>query len=233
MTATATPALTIEQLETAILADVVTRFANLRESTSRFSLLVKFEGQPAWQAIGNLVVRNLIRNKAVNKRTAEEEYLPRAAAFEFCGNKQLRDQARFATTVVLRTLKQMFKGERKRDGLTFEDLERHVEDLEPDTLIESAILKLGLYLSTDFHVLSYSSSPDSLEVTSFQISEAAITMANPDAEWDRVMAGFQPILRRVGENGGRAVEALPEWERITPLGGGGQSDVFLVRSPER
>jgi len=36
--ATAIPA-TIEQLETAILLDVVTRFAKLRETTSRFSLL--------------------------------------------------------------------------------------------------------------------------------------------------------------------------------------------------
>jgi hypothetical protein len=33
-----------------MMADVVTRFANTWESTSRFSLLVKYEGGPAWQA---------------------------------------------------------------------------------------------------------------------------------------------------------------------------------------
>src|SRR6266496_917165 len=107
---TAAPALTIEQLETAILGDVVTRFVNLKESTSRFSLLVKFEGQPAWQAIGNLVARNMMRNSAFNKPTEEEEYLPAAAAFEFCGNPELLKKAKAATTVVLHTLKQMFKG---------------------------------------------------------------------------------------------------------------------------
>jgi hypothetical protein len=110
MTATTAPASTIEQLETAILADVVTRFANLRESTSRLSLLIKFEGQPAWQAISNLVGRNRIRNQALNKPTEEEEYLPTAAGFEFCGKPELRNEAKAATTVVLRTLKQMFKG---------------------------------------------------------------------------------------------------------------------------
>jgi hypothetical protein len=67
------PAPPMEQLETAILMDVVTRFASLWESTSRFSLLVKFEGQPAWQAMANLSSRNIIRKSDVNKPTDEEE----------------------------------------------------------------------------------------------------------------------------------------------------------------
>jgi len=68
----------------------------------------------------------------------------------------------------------------------------------------------------------------------FQIGEGAISMANPYTEWDRVMAGFR-----------RQTVALPtaqvdfqthgkdQWDQIGPLGGGGQSDVFLVRTPER
>jgi hypothetical protein len=93
MSTQAAPSLTMENLQTAILADVVTRFANLHESTSRFSLLTKFEGQPAWQAISNLAGRNMIRNVAVNKPTEDEEYLPTASAFEFCGILDLRNKA--------------------------------------------------------------------------------------------------------------------------------------------
>src|SRR5689334_1028758 len=102
------PSLTMEKLQTAILADVVTRFVNLHESTSRFSLLVKFEGQPAWQAISNLAGRNMIRNVAVSKPTEDEEYLPTASGFEFCGILDLRNKAKTATTVVLHAVKQMF-----------------------------------------------------------------------------------------------------------------------------
>jgi serine/threonine protein kinase len=222
------PAATIERLETAILLDVVMRFVNLREGTSRLSLLIKLEGQPAWQAIGNLTSRSMIRNRAFNKPTEEEEYLPTAAAFEFCGNSELRDKAKSATTVVLHTLKQMFKGERKKEGLTFEDLQRHVNDLYPNNMFDPSELKLGLYLANDFRVFSMHNSPD-WEVTSFRISEAAISMANPDTEWDRVMEGIGPSRTRIAG----PVEQITQWEEIKPLGGGGQSNVFLVRSPER
>lgn len=228
MTATtATPA-TIEQLETAILLDVVTRFAKLKETTFRFSLLVKFEGQPAWQAIGNLTGRNMIRNQAVGKPTEEEEYLPTATAFEFCGNSELRDKAKSATTVVLHTLKQMFKGERKKEGFTFEDFQRHVNDLYPKNTFDPSELKLGLYLAKDFNVLS-SYGSDMKEVAQFRIAETAIGMANPDTEWDRVMARLRPIRKPIAES----VEPIKQWEEMRPLGSGGQSDVFLVRSPAR
>ncbi len=58
----------------------------------------------------------LIRNQAFGKATSEEEYLPSAARFEFCGNAHLRNEAKAATTVVLRALREMFKREKKRIG---------------------------------------------------------------------------------------------------------------------
>ena len=218
----------MEQLQTAILADVVTRFVNLHESTSRFSLLVKFEGQPAWQAISNLAGRNMIRNVAVNKPTEDEEYLPTASAFEFCGILDLRNKARTATTVVLHAVKQMFKGESKKT-LSFEDLQRHVNELFRNNKFDPTELKLGLYLANDFRVLSPQNSPDPKDVVSFRITEAAISMPNPDTEWDRVMAVWRGTPPAVEQS----IEPEPEWEQLRPLGGGGQSDVFLVRSPER
>jgi len=135
----------MEQLETAILADVVTQFASSWQSTSRFSILVKYEGHPAWQAIANLTSHNIVRKSDVNKPTDEEEYLPTAAAFELCGNAELLTKAKTATTVVLHTLKQMFKGERKKkEGFSFEDFQRHVNDIYPGNNFECSSSKLGL-----------------------------------------------------------------------------------------
>src|ERR1700733_11928765 len=99
--------MTTEQLEAAILSDVVIRFANLKEGTTRRALLIKLKGQPAWQAIANLLNQNILRRKG-DTATTEEEYLPAAAAFQFCENAQLREQAERATTVVFHALQQMF-----------------------------------------------------------------------------------------------------------------------------
>src|SRR5215469_4870076 len=144
--------MTIEQLETAILSDVVTRFANLKESTSRRDLLIKFRAQPAWQAIANLTSQNVLRRKDTNTPTEGEEYLPTAAAFQFCGSAEFREQAKFATTIVLHTLQQMFVGERKKEGFALEDLKLHVEAIYPEKMFDDETLRLGLYLAQDFGV---------------------------------------------------------------------------------
>jgi hypothetical protein len=210
--------LTAEQLRTAILSDVVTRFVNLNESTSRRALLIKFKNQPTSNAIGSLLNQNIIRRKGSNAATSEEEYLPTAAAFEFCGNIQLRDEAKRATTVVLHTLQQMFVGEQKKEGFVLEDLKNHIDALYPNQVLDIATLKLGLYLAKDFSVLAgyQLNSPEDTEVRSFQIGEGAISLANPDVEWDRVMASYK-----------QAEDTLSDAEESRE-----ESVRFEVRSPE-
>ena len=95
-----------------------------------------------------------------------------ASAFELCGNPELLKRAKAATTIILHTLKQMFKGERKKDGLTFDDFLRHVKDLNPGNTFNPTDLKLGLYLAKDFKVLSIHGS-DPKELGQFRISETA------------------------------------------------------------
>jgi hypothetical protein len=194
MTATPAPEPKTKQLETNILLDVVTRFVKFRKSTLRRSLLVKYEGQPVPQAIFRLIGGNLLQRKTSNAANEKDEYLPKAASFEFCGNGKLREQAKFATTVVFHTLKQMFKGELDKERFIFEDLNAHIDFIYPDQVIEDETVKLGLYLAKDFSVLqSYQmNSPDDTEVISFQIAECAVGMANPDAEWDTVMSRYLP-----------------------------------------
>ncbi len=179
--------MTNEQLESAIILDVVTTFANLKEATPRRALLIKFKGLPASQVIGNLLNRNILRRTDSDTVTMDEQYLPAAAAFELCTNAHLREQAKLATTIVLHTLHQMSIGESKRDGFAFDDLKRHVEWIYPNRRIETATLKLGLYLAKDFSVLTSYRPPGGTEITLFQIGEGAISMADPGTEWERVM----------------------------------------------
>jgi hypothetical protein len=213
----------LSELEIAILLDVVTTFSNLRERAARYLLMIKFEGKPAGQAISNLVGRNLIRNQAINKPTVEEEYLPTAAGFEFCGNAELRDRAKLATSLVLHIVKQMFKGERKKEGLSLADLQRHYDYMYPNRAFDAAELKLGLYLAGDFGVLSsYQTTDDGMDVTSFQISELAIGIANPDAEWDAMMARYKPSTPSVSLHlppaQGRSVKKRASQQTFLPAG---------------
>jgi hypothetical protein len=120
--------MTTEQLETAILSDVVTRFVNVKESTSRRDLLIKFKKQAVPHVIANLLNQNMVRRR---DPSTEEEYLPTAAAFQFCNNAQLRGMAKLALTVVLHTLQQMYVGERSKDGFVLPDLKRHAEAIYP------------------------------------------------------------------------------------------------------
>src|SRR5438132_1290077 len=112
-------AMTKEQLEVAILLDVVTSFADLKQSTPRRSLLIKYKNHPASFAINDLVNQNIIRRKNTNVATTDEEYFPAAAAFELCGDNRLREQAKHASTIVLTTLQNMFIGEQKKEGFRF------------------------------------------------------------------------------------------------------------------
>ena len=170
-----------------------------------------------------------------NVATVDEEYLPHAAAFEICDDPQLREQAKHAATIVVHTLQQMFIGEpKKKEGYSFEDLDRHVSEIYPNQLFEDETLKLGLYLATDLSVLGGFGfrQPDETEIVTFHIAESVTNMPNPENQWDRVMAGFKRFMAP-DPNANQPSSEAAEWEHIKLLGGGGQSDVFLVRSPAR
>ncbi len=224
-----------QQLELKIVSEIVNRFAHIRQSTSRRALLIKFINQPTMGAIADLVDGRVIRRKGQGVATADEEYLPMAAAFELCDDPRLRREARSAAAVVLHALQQMFIGEPKRGNYVFEDLDSHVSQIYPNQIFEDDQLKLGLYLAADLNVLSSFGfrPPEETEVYSFQISESVTNMPNPENQWDKVMAGFKRFTSSKPATTQGRTPKTAEWEEIKRLGGGGQSDVFLVRSPGR
>jgi hypothetical protein len=167
MTTAPTETLTKDQLEKAILLEVVTRFMNLHQSTSRQSLVIKFDGQPTGHVLFELMTRTLLNRQQSCIPTESEKYLPGALAFEFCGNEQFRQDAKFAATIVLHALKEMYKNEKNEIGFSFEDLERYAAEKFPDRHIDSQTLKLGLYLSKNLSVLTSYGLLTALKLSSF------------------------------------------------------------------
>jgi tRNA A-37 threonylcarbamoyl transferase component Bud32 len=220
-----------EQLELAILNDVVNGFVHLNQSTARRALLIKYKNRPAAEVLQNIVNNNIIRRKGSEGATTDEEYLPTAAAFELCGDTQLLEEAKNASAVVLYTLQQMFVGDPRKEGYAFNVLKEHAALVFPNHNPDDATLKLGLYLARDLHALMghRMKLPDQTEVEWFQIAETVANLPNPDREWDRAMTGYRPSSVSTEPEGSEGAQ----WEQIRRLGGGGQSEVFLVRSPAR
>jgi hypothetical protein len=220
-----------EQLELAILKDVVNRFVHLNQSTARRAVLIKYKNQPAAEVLQNLVNQNIIRRKSSDAATTDEEYLPAAAAFELCGDNQLLEEAKRASAVVLYTLQQMFVGDPREGGYAFNVLKEHAALVFPNQNFDDATLKLGLYLAKDMHALmgNRMNQPDQTEVEWFQIAETVANLPDPERAWDRAMTGY----RRSTVFTEAETQEEAQWEHIRRLGGGGQSEVFLVRSPAR
>src|ERR1700688_22002 len=229
-------AMSAAEIEAAILSDVVVRFVNLKASTTRRDLIVKFRDS---DILTNLANRMVLRRMNAG---SGEEYLPTAAAFQFSGDAQLKETAKLGLTVVLHALQNMGVGEPKEAGYTFDDLKRHVYDIYPSRKFDDETLKLGLYLAQDFGVLGgfRFNAPSDTEIVWFQVGESAITMKNLDDQWDIVTArygrsnellyssGNVEEIEKALKTGGQA-----RWEEVAPLGEGGQSTVFLVRRPSR
>jgi hypothetical protein len=173
------------EIQAAILSDVATRFVNLKASTARRDLVVKYRDT---EALTDLVNGMFLRPK----QSGQQEYLPTAAAFQLCDNSELRETAKFALTTILHVLQNMAVGDPKDVGYSFDDLKRHVNDIYPNRRFDDETLKLGLYLARDFGVLGgLRNNPDETEITWFQISETAITMRDLDSQWDLVTARYQ------------------------------------------
>jgi Protein kinase domain len=189
--------MTKDQLEKALLLEVVTRFHDFNQSVSRYSLVLKFEGQPALtQVLYDLQARSLLIRQNQNVPTDEEEYLPGALAFELCGDKRYREEAKSAVTVVLHTLRQMYKKEHNKQ-FTLDDLERYAAEGFPGKYIDRATVKFGLYIAKGFNVLTSYGPPDGVEVAEFRIAEWIMSIPNLDAEWDTMVDRSTPRVPQV------------------------------------
>jgi len=176
------------QLQARVLTVVAKRFVNLKETTARKDLILQFERA---EEISELVRRGILRGK---DNAVPEQYLPTAAAFEFCDDPELRETAKRGVTAVLHALKNIYKVETK-DRFSFADLQEHVHRIFPKSTYEEETLKLGLYLIADFNVLQsrQMNQPDQTEVVAFQVGEGIITRGDLNGAWDAVTSAYKPM----------------------------------------
>jgi serine/threonine protein kinase len=165
---------------------------------------------------------------------------PKTLTFHYCGDAEALHRARHSVEVVLYILKDLFENVDKTD-FTRSDIETHA--LEMNKVVEGVTIDLGLYLVREFGVLM-GWSGNQTTLTKFQINENIVTLDVSQA-WDKFVLGYPQFFESPPQS---PVSASPRdgdglqdrsdapnggWEQLGPLGGGGQSDVFLVRNPAR
>jgi len=176
------------RLQAQILTVVAKRFVNLKESTARKDLVLEFE---RGEEISDLARRGVLKCK---ENVVPEQYLPTAAAVEFCDDPQLRETVRRSTTAVLHALKNIYKVERKQQ-FSFADLQEHIRRVFPSSTYDDDALKLGLFLAADFNVLQSRqlNQPDQTEIVAFHVSESIITRGDLNGAWDTMTAAYKPV----------------------------------------
>jgi hypothetical protein len=179
-----------EQLQARMLTFVVREFLDKRRATPRRELILAFETENVSETLCNLTNHNLLRRK---DNISPEQYLPAAAAFQFCDDDTVRAHARKAATEILYTMRRMFKANPSERWYTFEDLLQEVRVRELRPALDEPTIKLGLYLTQDLNVLSarQMNPPDDTEVVKFQIGEGIITTyKNLEAAWDTLIGWY-------------------------------------------
>jgi serine/threonine protein kinase len=214
----------LSDVEKKILKTVVQRFLDSKSATRRKDLLDAFESPGA---IDSLVSTTVLEQASANN------YLPSAIAFHYSDDPEVQALTKRGVRAVARVFKNLIKEDRPNlDPANIETLAR-----EADSGITDKMVRVGLYVARDLGLLTASQgrNQEQVDVIPVTINEY-IYEKNPEILWDQFVnrndphpqhapAGANPHSSQKQKYGG--------WEIIERLGGGGQSDVFLVRAPER
>lgn len=215
----------LSDVEKKIVNSVVRHYLDSKRTTRRKELLDAFE-RPG--AIDSLV------STAVIERTQVNNYLPSAIAFHYCGDPEVQAWTRRGVRAVAHVFRNLIKQDRPNlDPANIEALAR-----ELDSGITDKMVRAGLYVASDVGILSgYQGRNDQqVDVIPVNINEY-IYEKDPEKLWDAFTRRHDPLPQPASA---ATVNPSPlqkpkygGWEIIERLGGGGQSDVFLVRAPKR
>ncbi len=165
-----------------ILMDVVQRFINLGEPTSRRQLIRKFKDS---KSLDELLKRPFFYP------VKDGEYQPMPLAFHHCGNSDILAKARIATEKTLWTLQNLDEAhpEKPDQRFTVEEYVEHATRIytqPPD----KAELLLGLYLTrASFGIFASSSGlADSLHTPVWFCLNESIVTIDPGKAWDELIA---------------------------------------------
>jgi hypothetical protein len=215
----------LSDVEKKILDSVLRNYLDFKRVTRRKELLDAF-GSPG--AIDKLV------STLVLERTPENNYLPSAIAFHYCGDPEVRALTKRGVRAVAHVFKKLIREDRPNlDPANVEALAR-----EFDSGTTEKMVRVGCFVARELGLLSGSQGRNDQQVDVIPVSiNEYIYEKNPETLWDdfirRNDAPPQPAAPATVNPGPSQTRKYGNWEIIEPLGGGGQSDVFLVRSPAR
>jgi serine/threonine protein kinase len=226
----------LSEIEQKITRAVIHRFLVEKEPTQRVSVAREFR---------NVDGLNKLANIGVLKTNNGDDFFPTALAFQYSGEPQYQQAAKKSVEIVAPVLQDLFLTEPGQSGFTVANIEARAiklnQDGDPD-------IRLGLYLCGEFGWLAgWGGNIDKYQITNCRISERVVTLKDFDKLWDDEMQLRTPReLRKLSAGGprqepqeNRKSVPLPgktkrsDWQEIRKLGAGGQSEVFLVRTPKR
>ncbi len=242
----------LPEIDVGIVKAVVHEFLTSKKPTPRKPLLLKAKSTEPLERLARW---------SVLKTHNHNKYLPTALAFNYCGDADMLLLAKQSVEMVANVLKNLFEISQEDNQFSAADVENHARKMYD--VVDPEKIKLGLYLADEFQLgAGRAANPEQTEINFITISEHVVEI-DPRTLWDeQIKRGTDWIEGQIagasgvspGQPGpdveieqqmivdmqGPTSEKLSavhgpnaQWERIEPLGKGGQSDVFLVRNPAR
>jgi hypothetical protein len=213
----------LSDVEKKILNRVVRHYLDSKKATRRKELLDAFESPGAIDSLVSTVIL---------EQTAGNNYLPSAIAFHYCGDAEVQAFTRRGVRAVAHVLKKLIKEDRPNlDPANIEALA-----IEFDSGITDKMIRVGLYVARDLGLLTGSQgrNEQQADVIPVTINEY-IYEKDPETLWDQFIHRNDPLPQPATTTNPSPLQKQKYggWEIIERLGGGGQSNVFLVRTPER
>lgn len=168
-------------VEREISKAVVRQFIAENDSTSRRSLLKQFKGAVP-QALERLVNLSVLKNVG----NSNEQFLPWAVAFHYCGDSEALRIGKTSVEVVLRAVRALFEKELEQgDQKEYSPANIEAEARQQNAEIKPETIRVGLYLAEEFGVFAgmrRNSSQAGME--SVRIGEHALTLGDINKVWD-------------------------------------------------
>jgi serine/threonine protein kinase len=226
----------LSDIEQKVTQAVIHRFLVDKEPTQRKWVAREFRNVDALQKLANM---------GVLKTNSGDDFFPTALAFNYSGDTQYQQAAKKSVEIVAPVLQDLYLTEPDQTEFTVANVQaraiRFNQDSDPN-------IHLGLYLCSEFGWLAgWGGNIEKYQITNLRISDRVVTLKDFDKLWDEQIELRTHTELRTPKVGGpghelqknkRLVPPLgntkrSDWEEIKKLGGGGQSEVFLVRTPKR
>jgi diguanylate cyclase (GGDEF)-like protein len=186
--------------EREIVQDVVSRFLNLNEPSSRKDLVIKSKSREMVNELSRWYLRAL-----------GDAYLPTCLAINESADPEGLRFAKQSVEIVLRALQNLYELEPTNRNFTFQELTANVWTRHlGGGLVSPGGIVTGLSLASEFGVLGQFSMDVRGKINSFTIGESILEITDFPGEWDRQVARAKTASAPPLATARKAVPGLPE-----------------------